>query len=84
MIQHLFRVVKSHRDFRSLLHSQQGNVPFSSYQQLPSLLSLLSTSRHGVTAAMGGRRLLVGVAPDRKQLTAVQEVDNKGQTEPRA
>ena len=42
----------------------------------PSALDPLS-----VTVAMGG---LIGVAPDRKQLTAEQEVDNKGHTEPQA
>lgn len=37
--------------------------------------------RHSVTVAMGGRCLLIGVAPHRKQLTVVQEVDNEGHTE---
>lgn len=32
----------------------------------------------------GGRWLLVGVAPERMQLTAVQEVDNKGHNERQA
>lgn len=33
---------------------------------------------------MGGLQSLIGVAPDRKQLTAVQAVDNKGHTGPQA
>ncbi len=57
--------------------------PFSSYQSFISffLPPLLTPSPQTVTVAMGGQWLLVGVAPDRKQLTTVQEVDKKGHTE---
>lgn len=69
----------------SAVHStlNTGNVPFLPISTF-HLFSLCSWPPRSVTVAMGGRRSLIGVAPDRKQLTAVQEVDNKGHTEPQA
>lgn len=67
-------------NFRNVFNFKHGNVPFFPIN-VSHLFSLCSWPPHSVAVAMGG---LIGVAPDRKQLTAVQEVDNKGHTKPQA
>ncbi len=67
-------------DFRTYATLNRRMSPLCPFN-ISHLFSLYSWPSQSVTVAMGGQWLLIGVAPDRKQLTAVQEVDNKGHTE---